>query len=54
MIKIFTKEYITPNGADKVVYNLAPILSVSAVLLIWAVIPFASTVFGTDVNVGVL
>ena len=54
MIKIFTKEYITPDGADKVVYNLAPILSVSAVLLIWAVIPFAPTVIGTDVNVGVL
>ena len=54
MIKIFTKEYITPQGADKVVYNLAPILSVSAVLLTWAVIPFAPTVFGTDVNVGVL
>lgn len=54
MIKIFTKEYITPQGADKVVYNLAPILSVSAVLLTWAVIPFAPTIVGTDVNVGVL
>ena len=54
MIKIFTKEYITPDGADKVVYNLAPILSVSAVLLTWAVIPFAPAVIGTDVNVGVL
>jgi NADH-quinone oxidoreductase subunit H len=54
MIKIFTKEYITPVGADKVVYNLAPILSVSAVLLTWAVIPFAPTIVGTDVNVGVL
>lgn len=54
MIKIFTKEYITPIGADKVVYNLAPILSVSAVLLTWAVIPFAQTIVGTDVNVGVL
>jgi NADH-quinone oxidoreductase subunit H len=54
MIKIFTKEYITPVGADKIVYNLAPILSVSAVLLTWAVIPFASTIVGTDVNVGVL
>ncbi len=54
MIKIFTKEYITPIGADKVIYNLAPILSVSAVLLTWAVIPFARTIVGTDVNVGVL
>src|SRR4030066_1388392 len=52
MIKIFTKEYITPQGADKIVYNLAPILSVSAVLLTWAVIPFAPTIVGTDVNVG--
>jgi NADH-quinone oxidoreductase subunit H len=54
MIKIFTKEYITPVGADKVTYNLAPILTVSAVLLIWAVMPFAKTIVGTDVNVGVL
>ncbi len=54
MVKIFTKEFITPDGADKVVYNLAPILSVSAVLLLWAVIPYAKTVVGTEVNVGVL
>jgi len=54
MIKIFTKEYITPIGADKIVYNLAPILSVSAVLLTWAVIPFAPTIVGSDLNVGVI
>ncbi len=54
MVKIFTKEYITPVGADKIAYNLAPILSVSAVLLAWAVIPFAKTIVGTDVNVGIL
>ena len=54
MIKIFTKEYITPDGADKVVYNLAPILSVSAVILLWAILPFASTVVGSDIYVGVL
>jgi len=54
IIKIFTKEYITPTGADKVTYNLAPILSVSAVLLIWAVLPFAKTIIGSDVNVGAL
>ena len=54
MVKIFTKEYITPFGADKIVYNIAPILSVSAVLLTWAVIPFAPTIVGTDLNVGVI
>jgi NADH-quinone oxidoreductase subunit H len=54
MIKIFTKEYITPNGADIVVYNLAPVLAVGAVILIWAVLPFAPSIIGTEVNVGVL
>jgi NADH-quinone oxidoreductase subunit H len=54
MIKIFTKEYITPDGADKVVYNLAPILAVAAVILIWAVLPLAPTIIGSEVNVGVL
>jgi NADH-quinone oxidoreductase subunit H len=33
---------------------LAPVLSVAAVLLIWAVVPFASTVVGADLHVGVL
>ncbi|MEK6256563.1 MAG: NADH-quinone oxidoreductase subunit NuoH [Chloroflexota bacterium] len=54
MIKMITKEDITPAGADKVAYNIAPILSVVSVILIWAVIPFSSTWFGTDINVGVL
>ncbi|HZW04361.1 MAG TPA: NADH-quinone oxidoreductase subunit NuoH [Anaerolineaceae bacterium] len=54
MAKIFTKEYVTPTGADKVPYNLAPILMVAAVIMIWAVIPFASTIYGVDLNVGVL
>jgi NADH-quinone oxidoreductase subunit H len=54
MLKIFTKEYITPEGADTVVYNLAPILNVASVILMWAVIPFAITIYGVDLNVGVL
>jgi NADH-quinone oxidoreductase subunit H len=54
MVKLFTKEYITPIGADKIAFNLGPILIVSAVLLLWAVIPFTKTVVGTEVNVGVL
>jgi NADH-quinone oxidoreductase subunit H len=54
IIKIFTKEHITPRGVDVIVYNIAPLLSVSSVLLLWAVIPFASTVVGTSINIGVL
>jgi len=54
MLKIFTKEYITPNGVDKVPYNLAPILAVAGVLSVWAVIPLGATILGANLNVGVL
>ncbi len=54
MLKIFTKEHITPDGADLVSFNLAPVISVGAVLMVWAVIPFTATVVGVDFNAGVL
>ena len=54
MVKIFIKEHITPRGADWLPYNLAPVLAVAAVLMVWAVIPFTVTFFGVDLNVGVL
>ena len=53
-VKLITKEDITPIGADRVVYNIAPILSVVAVLLIWAVIPFTPLHIGVDLEIGVL
>jgi NADH-quinone oxidoreductase subunit H len=54
IVKLFTKEDTTPAGADKAVFNLAPIMAVVSVLLIWCVIPFAEGWIGTDLNVGVL
>ncbi len=54
MLKIFTKEFITPAGVDKVPYQLAPILAVAGVMMLWAVIPFSINWFGSDLNVGVL
>jgi NADH-quinone oxidoreductase subunit H len=54
MLKIFTKEFITPNGADWVPFNLAPIMAVAAVLLLWAVIPFMKTTVGVNLNVGII
>ena len=54
MLKIFTKEFITPDGVDKVAYNLAPILSVGSVMMIWAVVPFAISMYGVNLNVGIL
>ena len=52
-LKMITKEYITPSGADRIAYNMAPFIIVVSALLMWAVIPFAPGVIGTDLNVGV-
>lgn len=54
IIKLMIKEDITPGGADKAVYNLAPILSMTSVLILWAVVPLAPAILGVDLNVGVL
>ena len=53
-VKILLKEDIMNKGVDRWVYNLAPILSVLAVTLIWAVVPFSAAWIGTDLNIGVL
>jgi NADH-quinone oxidoreductase subunit H len=54
VIKLLIKEDIMPAGADKIVYNLAPIIALATVLLIWAVLPITSTIVGANINVGVL
>jgi len=54
MGKIFAKEIITPIGVDLVPYNLAPILAVGSVLLIWAVMPLTSNIVGVPLKVGLL
>jgi NADH-quinone oxidoreductase subunit H len=53
-VKILLKEDIMNAGVDRWVFNLAPILSVLAVILVWAVVPFSSAWIGTDLNIGVL
>jgi NADH-quinone oxidoreductase subunit H len=54
IIKLLIKEDTTPAGADRVVYNLAPILSMMSVLVLWAVVPLAPNILGVDLNVGAL
>ena len=54
IIKLLIKEDTTPGSADKVVYNLAPILSMMSVLILWAVVPIAPAILGVDLNIGVL
>ena len=54
IIKLIIKEDITPGGADRVVYNIAPMLSMMSVLILWAVVPLAPTMLGVDLNIGAL
>jgi NADH-quinone oxidoreductase subunit H len=52
VLKLLTKESLTPAGADLLAYNLAPLLTVMTALLMWAVLPFADGVIGVDLNIG--
>ena len=54
IIKMVIKEDITPAGADKIVYNIAPVLAATSVIVLWAILPLASTIYGVDLNVGLL
>jgi NADH-quinone oxidoreductase subunit H len=54
VIKLLIKEDIMPIGADKFIFNLSPIIALATVLLLWAVVPFAPTIIGADINVAVL
>lgn len=62
-VKLIFKEEFIPAQADKIIFILAPIITVLPALIIWAVIPWGSTItlFGrqiplylADINVGVL
>jgi NADH-quinone oxidoreductase subunit H len=52
-IKALTKEDITPADADRLVYNVAPILAAAAAILVYAVIPFGPGLIGADMNIGI-
>lgn len=54
VIKLLIKEEILPLGADAFIFNIAPIFALATVLLLWAVVPFAPTIIGADINVAVL
>jgi NADH-quinone oxidoreductase subunit H len=54
VIKLLGKEDITPAGADKVIYNVAPVMMVMSVLLIWAVVPLSPIHVGMDLEIGAL
>ena len=53
-LKYIFKEIIIPAGANKVIFILAPIVTMSLALLAWAVIPFSEERYVTNINVGIL
>ena len=53
-LKFLFKEIIIPDGADKTVYFIAPILTSTLAIAAWAVIPIQENIVLSDINVGVL
>ncbi len=52
-IKTITKEDITPEGADRWVHFLAPVVMMFSTILVFAVIPLGG-LYPSDINVGLL
>ena len=52
-IKLLMKELITPRGADKFLYNLAPYIVMVSPFLALAVIPFAPGLQALDFDIGI-
>ncbi len=53
-LKYIFKEIIIPASSNKVVFILAPIVTMTLALIAWAVIPFSETQVLADINVGIL
>jgi len=53
-LKLFAKEQILPEGANRVVFYVAPMITFFLALVAWAVIPFDYGVVLSNINVGVL
>ena len=53
-LKYIFKEIVIPAGANKIIFILAPVVTMSLALLAWAVIPFGENIYVTNINVGVL
>ena len=53
-LKFLFKEIIIPDGSDKTIYFIAPILTSTLAIAAWAVIPIQEDIVLSDINVGVL
>jgi len=53
-LKYIFKEIIIPSSSNKVIFILAPIVTMTLALIAWAVIPFSETQVLANINVGIL
>ena len=53
-LKYIFKEIIIPSSSNKIIFILAPIVTMTLALVAWAVIPFSQTQVIADINVGIL
>ena len=53
-LKYIFKEVIIPASSNKVIFILAPIVTMTLALVAWAVIPFDNDLVLADINVGIL
>ena len=53
-LKYIFKEIIIPSSSNKIIFILAPIVTMTLALISWAVIPFSATQVLADINVGIL
>ena len=53
-LKYILKEIIIPASANKTIFILAPIVTMTLALIAWAVIPLSSDLILSDINVGIL
>ena len=53
-LKYIFKEIIIPASANKTVFILAPIVTMTLALVAWAVIPMSQNLVLADINVGIL
>ncbi|RIA46611.1 NADH dehydrogenase subunit H [Hephaestia caeni] len=53
-LKVFLQETIIPSAANKGLFLLAPIITFTVALIVWAVIPFQAGVVLANINVGLL
>ncbi len=53
-LKVFLQETIIPSSANKGLFLLAPIVTFTVALIVWAVIPFGAGVVLSNINVGLL